>query len=99
MELVVFCEPFNCPDILTICLRRKYRAAFDSFTVEMDRARTTLRRIAANVGAGQTQVIPQEVYEEALVGDISSGLSIVDAQRDFQRHSPLPFSNGRNDLD
>src|ERR671935_1685259 len=64
MEPAVLGEPFDRRDGMTVRLYREQGARLHRVTVQEDRARTTVARVAAHVGAGEAQLISEEVDEE-----------------------------------
>jgi hypothetical protein len=51
-------------DPAAIGLRGEHGAGLDRDPVEFDRTGTALGRVAAHVGAGEPQLVPQEVHEQ-----------------------------------
>src|SRR5262249_20673857 len=51
-------------DVGAVSLDGEDGARLDGRAVEQDRARPTLRRVATNMGPGQTQLLAQEVHQE-----------------------------------
>jgi len=64
VQLTVLGDPLNRGHRRPICLDGEEGARLDGLAVDENRARATLRRIAANVGTGQVQDVAQVVNEE-----------------------------------
>jgi hypothetical protein len=59
----------------------------------VDGARTALAGVAADVGAGEIQVLTQGLDEEASGLDIELPLCSVDRERDVFTHEPTSFDD------
>ena len=72
-------------DVLAVGLHGEHGAALDRFTVQMDRARTARRGVAADVRAGETGLLTDEVHEQRARLDIVRMRRSVDGDGDFHR--------------
>ncbi len=75
-------SPFDGRDRGTVGLRGEHRAAFHGETVQENGAGAALTAFAANLGAGQPQVVPQEVDEEPVWRHAGSACVPVDGNGD-----------------
>jgi len=64
VQLTIALKPLDGGNFPAIGLNGKHRARFHGITVQEHRARTAIRRIAANVRAGEFQVFAQEFNEQ-----------------------------------
>ena len=64
MQLAVLGEPLDRGDLRAVGLHREDRARFGAAAVDEDRARTALAGIAADVRAGEIQLLAEEVHEK-----------------------------------
>ena len=60
----VFGQSFDRANDTAVGLHRKNRARLDRFTVEVDRACAARRRVTADIGAGESTVLPDVVDEQ-----------------------------------
>ena len=72
IELAVLLEPLDGHDLAAVGLHGEDRAGLDRDAVEQDRAGAAVRRVAADVRAGQPQVLAQEMDEEEARLDLGS---------------------------
>src|SRR6185369_3472873 len=74
------------PDVRAIRLDGEHRAALHRLAVDRDGARTALAGVAADVGAGELQVLAQELDEHPSGLDIPLSWLSVDDERDVLDH-------------
>ena len=67
---VGFRDSFDRDEVAALRLHRDHVAGLHRAAVQVDRASATLRRIAANVGPGEAQFIPDELDEERALLDL-----------------------------
>jgi hypothetical protein len=60
VQLAALLEPLDGADLVALGHRREHRAGLDGLAVDQHDARAAVRRVAAPVGAGQTEVVAQE---------------------------------------
>src|SRR5512141_1924495 len=80
-------------DLAAVGLDREDRAGLHRQPVEVDRARAALRGVAADLRAGQVEVLAQDVDEHAARLDLEVVGLAVDDQPD--RQTPRPHSRWR----
>ena len=64
MELAIRLKAFDRPHLSAVRLDREDRAGFHRLAVEEDRARSAVRRVAANVRSGQAEVLSEEMDKQ-----------------------------------
>ena len=77
--------PLDRRDLGAIGLDREHRARLDGVAVEVDGAGAAVRRVAADVGAGQPEVVAQSVDEQQAGLDLEVVLDAVDVQAHVHR--------------
>jgi hypothetical protein len=65
MEYPALCETFNCLYYRTIALHSKMRAAFNTFSINIDSARTTLTGLTTNMGPCQVHLLSQKMNQKS----------------------------------
>jgi hypothetical protein len=61
VQLVVGGQPFDGGDAAPMNLHGQHQTGFDDFAVQQHRAGAAGAGLAASLGAGQMQVVPQEI--------------------------------------
>src|SRR5438309_3495085 len=89
MELAILGHALDRLQAPSFGLNREHRAALDCFAVDQDGARAALARVAADVRAGEPQVVPEIVHEKQAWLD----LMLVPASVDGYRALELPQSS------
>src|SRR4051812_46820621 len=90
---VRFGHALDGEDVGAFGLHGDDRATFDRFAVHMDGARAALGGVAADVGAGQAQVLADQAHQEGALLDLGGNGFTVDFQRDFDCHAGPPREN------
>src|SRR5437763_16934480 len=80
--LAVLREPLDRRDRRAVRLDREQHAALDGPAVEHDRAGTAVAGVAADVGASQVEVVPEEVDEQPARLDLALVALAVDLEFD-----------------
>src|SRR6478752_1455675 len=93
MEAVAGGEALDRRDAAAVRLDREHRAALHGVAVDVDGAGAALARVAADVGAGELEVLPNELDEEASGLDVRLPSLTVDRERNMLGHqwSLLPL--------
>jgi hypothetical protein len=81
-QLAVRGETLDRRDPGAVRLHRQKHAALHGLAVEVHRARPAVTRVAADVRAGEPEIVPDEVHEEATRLDLHLDLLAVDLDRD-----------------
>src|SRR5437762_4916569 len=84
VQLTIFGHALNRRQALALGLDRKHRAALDGFAVDQDRAGAALARVAADVSAGEPQVVAEVVHEQQARLDLMLVPAAVDGCRDLR---------------
>jgi hypothetical protein len=72
-------KPLDGPDLVAVSHHRKRGAGLDGLAVEMHDAGAALRGIAADMGAGQPQILAQKLHQEGAGVDIGiDGITVHD---------------------
>src|SRR5678816_4731609 len=61
---VAGCEAFDGRDRRTVGHDGEHRAGFDRLSIDIDGAGAALRRVAADVGSGQTEIVAEKMNEK-----------------------------------
>src|SRR5271165_1903120 len=88
MKLATLREPLDRRDMRTLAACRQRRAALDRLAVDMDDAGPALRRVAADMRAGEPQMIAQKLHEQRPWIDLGRHLPAVYRHRDMN-HSQI----------
>ena len=64
MQLAVARNVFNRPDLVSVCLDREHRAGLDRPAVQVDGAGSAVAGVAADVGAGETELFADEMGQK-----------------------------------
>ena len=64
-QLAVAGQPLDRPDLRAVGLDGEHHAALHRLAVEMNGARAAVPGVAADMGAGQPEVVADEVHEQA----------------------------------
>ena len=64
-QLTVLCQTFDGRDFAAIRLHREMKTGFDDFTVEQHGAGAALADDAADVSAGETDILAEEMRQAA----------------------------------
>jgi hypothetical protein len=89
VQLAVRGEALNRRDCRSIGLHREQRAGLRAPAVDEDGAGAALRGVAADVGAGQTQLFTEEMDEQDARVDLSLADLPVDGHRNLSHRSVL----------
>src|SRR5713226_5119062 len=96
VQLTVLLQAFDRFDLAAVGLAGQQRAGFDRLAVEQDSAGATVRRIAADMGAREIQVLSDEVDQEQSGLDFGAMLLAVyphryfDGRQRFDAHATPP---------
>ena len=82
VQLAVGGEPFDRLDLCAVGLDGEHHAALHEHAVEEDGAGAAVAGVAADVTAGQVEVVPDEVDEQAASLDLALVLLAVDLDGD-----------------
>ena len=100
MHFVGRSEPFDRGDRPPLGLNRQDVATLHRVPVEMDGAGAALRGVAADVGAGEVELVPQHVDQEIPGLGVDLPGRSVDLQCDGSLHErPLPVDREWFDVD
>src|SRR5512135_2390708 len=94
VELPVRREALDRRDLRAVGLDREHRAGLDGLAVEEHGARSALARVAADVGPGQAQRLPEVVDEEQPRLDLVAAAGAVDGDRHRKTHAGPPVGRG-----
>ena len=75
-------EGFNGLEFVSVGLDGKHDASADSLTVEQNRARTTDAVLAADVGAGEPELLADEIAQQQARFDFALMANAVDGEVD-----------------
>src|SRR6185436_13004139 len=64
VQLAALLQALDGVDAAAVGLHGEHRARLHRLAVELDRAHAAMRRVAADVGAGQAQVLADEVHQQ-----------------------------------
>src|SRR6185312_5004234 len=64
VQLAALSEALDCGHLRAVAARRQHRACLDRAAVDMDDTGAALRRVAPDMGAGQAQILAQELDEQ-----------------------------------
>jgi hypothetical protein len=78
IELTIPAQSFDGQDLATVCINRQHRAGAYRFTVKQQRASATHLNIAAELGAGQSELFANHIEERRARLDFSVMLRAVD---------------------
>src|SRR5262245_3148436 len=96
VQLAVGRHPLDRRDRSPVDLRGEERARFHRLPVEQDRARSAGRGVAADVGPGEPEGLPEEVHEERARLDVRLARDPVDGDRHVGHGSPFPTGGTSN---
>ena len=86
VQLVPLCDAFDGGDVGAVGLSDEHRAGFDRPAVDVHDTGAALAGVAADMGAGQIQMVAQQMDEEGSILDI--GLDRLAVYRQFDcRHA------------
>src|SRR6476646_1517873 len=89
-------HPLDRLELATIRLDREHRARLRARAIDVDGAGAAVARVASDVGAGQAEVVAQEVDEEEARLDICLVRLAVDGDRDVPgRHRSASYAYAR----
>ena len=88
VELTSDLEPLDGPDLVAGGGRRQQRARLDGLAVHQHDTRAAVRRVAAPMRAGKTELVAQEVHEQHPRLDLAGVLLAVDRHRNLHHASP-----------
>src|ERR671934_36253 len=89
MQIAVRCDPFDSRHLAAVRLDGEHGARFHRPPVEQDCAGTACRRVAADVRAGEAELLAQEVDEKLARLDLGLVANAVDGNGD-PSHALLP---------
>src|SRR5262245_47824162 len=93
MECAALGETLDGLDAAAVGLDGEDRAALHRATVQAHGAGATARRVTADVGAGQPEVLPDEVHEQRTGADLTGVLLAVDGDGDrVLAHDRAPWA-------
>src|SRR3954471_9338829 len=95
VQLAVRRETLDRRDLVAVRLDGEQRARLHRLAVEMDGASTAGRRVAADVRAGEVQLLAQRVDEELPGLDLELSANAVDGDRDVSHCEPFSRGLGR----
>ena len=84
---------FDRRDRGAVGLDGEHRARLHGPAIDVDGARAALAGVAADVGAGQVEVLAEGLDEEASRLDVELPLCSVDRERDVFTHEPTSFDD------
>jgi hypothetical protein len=93
VELAVLLQPLDGLDVVPAGHRGEHRAGLDRLAVHPDDAHAAVARVAAPVGAGEAEVVAQEVDEQQPALDLPGHGVAVDGHRHL--HAINPWSRWR----
>ena len=70
MELAASRQAFDRRHLRAFAARRQHRAGLDRLAVDVNDAGAALRGVASDMGAGQAQILPQELHQQRARIDI-----------------------------
>jgi hypothetical protein len=82
LKLSVCRQPFHGLDARSVGLDGEHHAALDRDPVDDHGAGTAVAGVAADVGPGQVEIVPNEVHEQATHLDVALMAFAVDLDRD-----------------
>src|SRR6266581_3054515 len=94
MEGAVLGEPLDCRHLVAVGLDGEHGARLDGLAVEQHNAGTAVRRVASDVGAGEAQLVAQEVNEERARLDLTFVVAPVDRDANGLEHGLLLSRKG-----
>ena len=96
VQLTILGHSLDRLKALALRLDGEHRAALDGLAVDEDRARAALAGVAADVCAGEPQVVAQVVHEQQARLNLVLVPAAVDGGGDLQLHAVLliPFDGG-----
>jgi hypothetical protein len=77
VQLVAIGKTFNRSHIRSMRLRSQYRATLDGSSIDMHHTCTALARIAADMRAGQSQFVTQQIDQQCAVLNLGFNLTPV----------------------
>jgi hypothetical protein len=89
MKLLALRESLDRRNLLVTCIERERHAARDDLAVEPDRACRAGAAIAADLGAGEAELVAQDLDESGCGIDVQSASPAVDRERQFH-HRRFP---------
>ena len=93
VEDAVALEAFHGRDLVALGGRGQHRAGLHRLAVHQHDARPAVGGVAAPVGAGQAELVAQEVHEQQPRLDVARVLLPVDRHRDLHRR-PVTYRCG-----
>ena len=79
-------HPLDRRDAAAVGLDGEHRAGLDRLAVDVDGARAALARVAADVGAGEVEVLADQLDQEASGLDVRLASLPVDRERNMLGH-------------
>ena len=80
VQLAVFGQTLDCRDFAPICLHGEMETGFHQLAVEKNRAGAAFADNAADVGASEADILPQEMRQEQAGFDVFFEKSPVDSK-------------------
>ena len=93
MQRAIAGQPFDGGHLGAIGLDRQQGAGFDRLAVDMDDAGAALAGVAADMGAGQAELLAQELHQQRSALD-STGGGLAVHRHGYSRHSDPPLLLG-----
>ncbi len=90
VEVVAVGEALDGLDLRAVGLDREHRAGLDGLAIDVDRAGAALAGVAADVRAGQVEILPQGLDEESPRLDVELPGRPIDDERDVFAHGHEP---------
>jgi len=75
-------QPFNGQNLVTVSLYGKHETRADSLAIKHNRARAAHAMFTTDMGASQTELVPQEIAQQHAWLDSAYMASAVDGYRD-----------------
>jgi hypothetical protein len=80
-------EAFDSDDGCPFALQREHCARLHRHAVDMDDAGAALRGVAADMGAGEVQMLPKKFHQQRSAFDLAADGASVHCHRDHRHHS------------
>ena len=96
MQLAVLGETLDRHHIGTVAGNGERRAGLHGLAVDMDHAGAALAGVAADMCAGQTKLVPQELDQQRAAFDFAAHRLPVHFHRNSRHRPLLPYRPGRN---
>jgi hypothetical protein len=77
VQNIAFGQSFDRCDICAFTGKRQHGARFDAYTIDMDRAATTLGGVAAHMCACEFEMFAQELNEQCAGFDLTANAAAI----------------------